>query len=451
MQAFTRKKRYKAKDPAETVAGIQAILKDTGINVREERRYEDAPDVASCRIWLSDADIGFADFGTNGKGMNAEYSLASAYGEMMERLQNFILFGDYPEDVFRKGLTRFMTAPDEVMLDAEEAYDEGRSVIDKLMRIDGEDRSFLNYAGRDKMPCVPYLDLFEDRQILLPHKTLRMVTGSNGMCAGNTYMEAVTQGLSELYERAAVMECYRDDPVIRKIDPEQFRGNAIYDRLKRLESKGFGFSILDLSMGKNYPVVGLLLEKDGKKAFKAGADPCPVTALERCLTETFQGTEREISGLFKSECCPPFKDADLRSRYMINDAEIAYHVDGSGKAAYCLFNPKDEYTDSFKGTDAESERSDYEYMISLTKKLGYSLYIRDWSFMGFPAYHVVVPEISNYDLLYEDGGDIYGFSFDKIEFRQDRLTEGCARILNRMFEKYENNTPVQDKSMQEQI
>ena len=71
--------------------------------------------------------------------------------------------------------------------------------------------------------------------------------------------------------------------------------------------------------------------------------------------------------------------------------------------------------------------------------------------MGFPAYHVVVPEISNYDLLYEDGGDIYGFSFDKIEFRQDRLTGGCAGILNRMFEKYENNTPVQDKSMQEQI
>lgn len=437
MQVFTRKKRYKAKDPEETLDIIKGIISGCGMEVAEECRYMDIPDVASCRIWISGGDLAFGDFGTNGKGLTKEYSLASAYAEFMERLQNMILFGDYIEDAYRKGMVRYMTAPDEIMKSASECFDSAGDVLGDLLRLDG----ITAFSDTEKMAAVPYHDVFNDRDVYLPHKTLRMCIGSNGMCAGNTRMEAVTQGIAEIYERAAVREAYEKDPVIRQLHMESFKGNAVYDRLERLDKSGYGVKILDLSMGKDYPVVGLLLEKDGAKAFRAGADPCPVTALERCLTEIYQGDEASVRRFFKKECCPPFpQTADEGMRRLINDEEIAYHVDGSGLTAHCIFNPSEEFNEDFRGTEGKSEEDDYGYMISLTKKLNLGLLIRDWSFLGFPTYHCIIPELSNYDLIYEDGAEIYSWSFEKTVFRNDRFTKEIARISGRLFEIYEKST-----------
>lgn len=434
MQQFTRKKKYKAKDPEETLGIIKNIMSECGIKVAEKCRYADVPDVASCRIWITGGDIEFGDFGTNGKGMTEGYSLASAYSEFMERLQNMALFGDYIEDAYHKGLVRYMVSPDEVMLSAEECLDRAEDILGKLLRFSDADV----FPETEKMAAVPYHDVFNDREVFLPHKTLRMCIGTNGMCAGNNRMEAVTQGLAEIYERAAVREAYEKDPVIRQLHMESFKGNAVYDRLKRLENRGYGVKILDLSMGKDYPVTGLLIEKDGAKAFRAGADPCPVTALERCLTEIYQGDEASIRRFFKKECCLPFPEVtDEGMRQFINDEEIAYHVDGSGMAAHCIFNPSGEFNENFKGTEGESEEKDYEYMISLTKKLSLGLLIRDWSFLGFPAFQCVIPELSNYDLIFEDGAEIYNWSFEKTVFRNDRFTKEIARIAGRLFEIYE--------------
>ena len=447
MKTFVRKKQYKAKAPEETVAEIKQILESCNIIVGEEKRKFEKPGVASCRIWLSGGDISFGDFGTNGKGMTEMYSLASAYGEMMERLSNFILLGDYCEDAYRKGMTKYITAPDETMLNAADALVQGWPVLSKLLRVD-EDFLKEKCKNTDAQACVPYYDLFNDRTVNLPHKTLRMVIGSNGMAAGNTYMEAVTQGLSEIYERAAVLECYRENPEIHLLHPESFRGNKIYEKLERMKSFGYGYRILDLSMGKAYPVVGLLLEKNGRKAFRAGADPCPVTALERCLTEIFQGDEISVNNFFKERCCKVFPGInDEWERMSVNDEEIAYHVDGSGLAPECIFNPSEEFAENFAGTDGESEKTDYEYMVNLTKSLGFGLYIRDWSFLDFPAYQIIVPELSNYDLIYEEGRDVYGWSFEKANFRNDRFTKACADVLNNLFAEYEKNIPVQGKEM----
>lgn len=448
MQTFTRKKKYKARDPKETLGMIKQIMLRCGINVSEESRVRDIPGVASCRIWICGGDLEYGDFGTNGKGMTEEYSLASAYAEFMERLQNMILFGDYVEDAYHKGYVRYIAAPDEKLLGVGECIKEAGGVLEALFRSSSEE--MLAFAeemcGSDgKTAAVPYYDYFGGKNTLLPHRALRMCIGSNGMCAGNTFMEAVTQGLSEIYERAAVREAYEKDPQIKQLHLESFKGNEIHDRLKRMEFQGYGVKILDLSMDKGYPVVGLLLEKNGKKAFRAGADPCPVTALERCLTESYQGDDASVQRFFKEECCPSFPGlSDVNARFSVNDEEISYHVDGSGMAPHCVFHPSDEFSDEYKGTEGESEKSDFEYVIGLTKRLGHGLYIRDWSFLGFPAYHCIIPELSNYDLIYEDGAEIFGWSFEKPMFRNDRFTKPIADIAGRLFEMYEKNIPEQN-------
>ena len=433
MRTFTRKKKYKARDPYETITLIRNILAERDIFVSENNNYFGEAELSSCRLWFSDPALSMGDFGTNGKGMNPRYALASAYGELMERLQNNVLFGDYAENAFHKGLTSHMAAADEVMLDSGEALEEGGEILARLLRCDlGELKRGL-HASANKMPCLKFEDVLKGGEVLLPFKTLRMCIGTNGMAAGNTYKEAIIQGMSEIYERAAVMEAYRDNPKIPQINPLCFKGNEIYDRLEHLKMYGYDYKILDLSMGKGYPAVGLRLGIGRAAAFKAGADPCPVTALERCLTEMFQGSLSEIQKNFHDSCCADFKSADERMKREISEAEIAYHVDGTGKIARCLFNPANEFSEDFAGTDGESEDADFEYMLELTRNLGYGLYVRDSSVLGFPSYQIIIPELSNYDLLYEDGKYVYEWSFDKQEFKNDRITEGVAAILNKIY------------------
>ena len=88
MAKLKRIKNYKNREPMDTVAYIKNILSDAGIEVDARFYHEDVSNVDSCRIKITNKGFQNNDIGTNGKGMNKEYCLASAYGEFMERLQN---------------------------------------------------------------------------------------------------------------------------------------------------------------------------------------------------------------------------------------------------------------------------------------------------------------------------------------------------------------------------
>lgn len=69
-----------------TIDKIKKILDQNGIDV-DEKTVENVRGVFSTRLNLSEIGLG-----TNGKGTSIEMSRASAYGELMERLQNFALY-----------------------------------------------------------------------------------------------------------------------------------------------------------------------------------------------------------------------------------------------------------------------------------------------------------------------------------------------------------------------
>ena len=58
----------------------------------EHHHCHRAAQVHSCRLRLGDEALVDLDIGVNGKGMSARYALASGYAELMERLQNQVLF-----------------------------------------------------------------------------------------------------------------------------------------------------------------------------------------------------------------------------------------------------------------------------------------------------------------------------------------------------------------------
>ena len=89
MNKLERLKPYKSADPMETVHRIRRILFENDIFVIESVQKRDPlTGVCSCRIILGDEGLRELNIGSNGKGMNTRYALASAYAEFMERLQS---------------------------------------------------------------------------------------------------------------------------------------------------------------------------------------------------------------------------------------------------------------------------------------------------------------------------------------------------------------------------
>ena len=80
---------YKDSSPERTVEKIKEILNSYGITVVEGQWTESG--IEHCySIRLT---VAGTSFGSNGKGLTKEFALASAYGELMERMQ-LGLFGD---------------------------------------------------------------------------------------------------------------------------------------------------------------------------------------------------------------------------------------------------------------------------------------------------------------------------------------------------------------------
>ena len=68
----------------------------------------------------------------------------------------------------------------------------------------------------------------------------------------------------------------------------------VSEQLRELKNMGFEYKIKDCSLGGKFPVVGLMLLKENTKyLFTVGSDLNFNIALQRCITEAFQGLKKE--------------------------------------------------------------------------------------------------------------------------------------------------------------
>ena len=82
---------YKKCSPEETIHRIREILYKCGIYIMELSDTQDG--FYHSHLHIANKELLQFGIQTNGKGMTPAYSLASAYAEMMERLQNAMLIG----------------------------------------------------------------------------------------------------------------------------------------------------------------------------------------------------------------------------------------------------------------------------------------------------------------------------------------------------------------------
>lgn len=401
-----RIKPYKARTPEETIFLIRKILhQKLGILLKENHYVGDGK-FYSCRINIANYNIDELNIGTNGKGMRMEYALASAYGEFMERLQNqMLIMSRSISSIYNnrtnanvlslikdnKLVTKYIYAPDEVNV----TFNKSMGYIKQYIKSTDLEQLENMYDGK-KITLVPFVNVMDQSLELLPLNIILSMCTSNGMCAGNTPKEAIIQGMSEILERFVIRKIYYDNISFPTIPFEHFDNTIIQKKIREIQKKyKCEFYIKDCSCDIGIPAIGILIIDKGnmKYLFHIGVDPSPITALERTLTEIYQGryslSLKDIDIDLQNRL---LYEIDLKSEEMFKTCTV-----GKGQFPISLLYGEPLY--SFEGFDlswGQSDENDFDKMIRLFDCLDTKVFIRDVSFLGFPAYHVYVPGMSEF-------------------------------------------------------
>lgn len=388
---------YKDSTLSTTIDRIRGILSENEINVIEKIN-EGFSGVYSVRLIIEEIGLG-----TNGKGTSKEIALASAYGELMERIQNFALYKFTYPTIIDATNTQFHYAPDEISVSCIHYPSYIRAFGEAINLTDIVDLRMLNSPfenNQDMFLCIPYEDYVSESTVHLPSKLVEHIYVSNGMAAGNTYSEALVQSISEIFERYSnkIIGEGKHIPPDIPIDKINFSQDML-NILDLIKKKGnYEITFKDCSLGIGLPVVGMYFvdKGTGKYFVKFGAHPILSIAAERTITELFQGRKFINSNLWlKSFSFMECKDAARNFEKIFRD--------GNGMYPYTIWNEKSSYELSESWYNDNHNDVDnnifLEFLIDIITKNNWKFYHRDVSFMGFPAVHGIIPEISYVNVI----------------------------------------------------
>lgn len=398
--------KYKDERPLNTISRVRDILGGMGLLPVETAWRNSLQGFYSVAV-----NVAGTDLSVNGKGVSQEYALASAYGELMERLQNqctFRLSFDLsPQALSHRG---FFYAPDERCLSTGELLTTGGEwLTSQLARLDlATDTDALLKLWRavtyEELPAdfvvIPYCNLNTGNLSAVPVKMAAKMYMSNGMCAGNTPEEALVQGLGEIFERHVNQRLVREKIVPPTIPAEYIaRFPRIAAMIAAIETSGNRRVVVkDCSLGRGYPVVGVIyIDRDEQSYFvKFGAHPLFAVAAERTLTELLQGQDiKRMMGMREFSFRAGADDADNLTGILVN---------GSGVYPHEFFGPQASYAfREWEEVKADSNKELLRHLLARLAADGYQVYARDVSFLGFPAFHIIVPHFSEIETFGDVG------------------------------------------------
>lgn len=381
-------------NPKDTIKTIRRILKENNIKIKEHKIRSIYKKFYSFRIELK----GFYNIGSNGKGLTKELAKASAYAELMERIESRMLINTY----FLNKENTFKNYPDEIY-DKEKNINNNKilkSFFDPDVNINDflENNKKYNFVSK-------YKNLITENTEYLPSKLINATSFSNGLCAGNNYYEAINQGICEIFERYAYQKILINELKLNtiKIDKEL----PIYKNIEYLKSKNFNIEIKDCSLDI-YPVIGVYitnLEKT-KYIFTIGSDPNINIAIQRCLTEAFQGLNTIEELLLKMK--PVENNYHTLSLYekKLNWLKNYSSNDGIHPKEIFLSTKEIFYKNLNVFSSLKTNFEIYKYLINIISSGNLSIYIKDFSHLGFNTYKVFIPSLSNIEKISNNEKDI---------------------------------------------
>ncbi|WP_295994377.1 30S ribosomal protein S12 methylthiotransferase accessory factor YcaO [Rugamonas sp.] len=414
-----------------TIATMQAKLAQRGFKLNESSLLHEVDGIWSTHMKDNDCQMLFS----NGKGATELAARASAYGEFFERLgthyfwTHFHLgatrasrpFVHYPQEKWFAP-TADGSWPDEMLNPALHAFYNPDGEIDGSVLVD------LNSGNVERGICaLPYTCVRDGSTAYIPVNIIGNLYVSNGMAAGNTLMEARSQALSEIFERAIKYRIIAEGLCLPEVPDDVIaRYPNIEAGIAGLRAAGFGILVKDASLGGKYPVMNVTLihPKDQGVFSSYGAHPRFEIALERAMTELLQGRALDSLEGFPE---PGFDMSEINA---VANLEIHF-VDSSGVISWNFMGdtPDFPFCDwNFSTTTQE----DYDWLVNAVHAEDKDIYVADFSEQGAYSCRMLVPGFSEIypveDLEWENNS--IGNALRPLLVRLHDLSEAeCASLL----------------------
>lgn len=374
--------------PQNTVSKFKNIINNLGIktSVVSEEKYQD--NWFSNRIEIE----GLLYVGTNGKGVTPDYTMASALGEFMERLQSGALLGHlYQFGGSQCNKLNINTALRSFKIFFKKVCEEySESDLKKILELSTTNSKLLEF-----------INLRTNEAYVITDRLVNILCGTNGISAGNTFEEAFVQGMSEVFERYVMQYIYKEEysDTFKVFEESAYNSLKSYSLIKAIKERRYHVNVIDCSLNGKLPVVGVLLldPSMSKYYFKLGSDANMDIALQRCITEIFQGNSFDVNFRFKmndfySSC---YEESD----FWFSNIRVLEHtkseINGTGALPRgflkCLSQTTTDKRIFVSGIKSNKEISDYMYQCC--KNISKDVYITNFTSLGVPCIRILVPDM----------------------------------------------------------
>lgn len=383
--------KFKDADPTKTVERIIDILHANGVELEETWRDSGVPYCYAMSVKIVGGKLK-----SNGKGLSREFARASGYAELMERLQ--MGFTGNP-DAQKDG--DFGTDDGKYdMLTVEQLLQESRPMYEVFskrlfdvtgVRMTPEDivGQYVNEKGL--VSSTAYCNAKTGKKVYLPTVLRKRVYTTTGCAAGNTIEEAIVQAISEIVERNHQLRAINENMTLPDVPENVLKQyEAAYEIISFVRNHGYKVVVKDCSLGTKFPVVCVCIinQRTGRYHTHFGAYPIFEIALQRSLTESFQGHTINDIGMF-DDFLYSTNDAAARSNLVL---ELTQGT-GIKTVEFFVGKPTFSYNETV-GFNGSSNRELLKECIEFFDEQGFDVLVRDRSCLGFPTVQVLIPGYS---------------------------------------------------------
>ncbi|MBS4068996.1 MAG: YcaO-like family protein [Sulfurimonas sp.] len=378
----------------ESISKMQKVLGDVGCKTIFSQTKHPLQNCYSVNLSSHEAPNHIY---SNGKGVVAEASMASALGEYIERLQTNNFFSDFY-------LPKRKYYPDEAHFefDGEFLNEELLYMYDPNGELDGEDLVDFNSDFEDKIVALEFVKHSSGERIYFPLNILNNLYVSNGLATGNTPKEAQVQALSEIYERYAKLEIIKNGYALPKFPDERVKSfQKVYSDVEALKAQGYIVEVLDASLGGVFPVtaISLINPKNSTLFVSFGAHPIVEVSLERTMTELMQGRNLDELDAFE---IPTFDMSIVSDSFNLE----SHFVDSNGKLGFAFLSSKKSFEYKSWGYNGDGTENEFDFLVKIAKEMEKEIYMREYDYLGFYSCQILIPSISEVypmeDLIYNN-------------------------------------------------
>ena len=238
-------------------------------------------------------------------------------------------------------------------------------------------------------------------------------------------------------ERNHEMRVIREDIPVPEIPEDVLQKYPIaYQIIQYLRSNGLRVVVKDCSLGTKFPVVCVCLVETatGKYHTHFGAHPNFEIALQRTLTETFQGRNLKNVAKYVGLC---YTDEETQNfRRFIKELTMGC---AEKKPQFFIQKAEGAYQPC-PGFSGSNNRECLDECIDYFREMGYDVLIRDYSCLGFPTCQVIIPGYSDaichrFSLKYND----YRYRSGATRALRNPAAASMQDLISLMMDKLENN------------